>query len=354
MSAKRTPETLPLWTCCAEASRAPTSAPPARGPDSPEPALGSGTSSAALPGGFRPPLVVVENVASGERRWLPFVRADLEALGYVVDAHKISAADVGAPHRRARIFLVAYRDGQRVQARPAGFPGEERAGRAEPRRGGGDGLADATGEGLEGRGLRGSASERGLHVADTDGERVRLDEQRMPARRAGGVRDGGDAVASHDGDDVAHTDARGLSRVRGRGQLDGRERAACGHHVDRRGGPGRAPPLGRAAAQPSLGGSVDGVPNRLDGRADRTVLPVRWPAGPGAYQHDWEPPRAIWRNSVADHEAALAALGNAVSPQQSREVGRVIVGLPSVLRECGGPAAAARRKAAVNVSVGSA
>lgn len=61
-----------------------------------------------------PPLVVVENVASGARRWLPHVRKDLHVLGYRTRAFQISASDVGAPHLRRRVFVVAA-DPERVQ-----------------------------------------------------------------------------------------------------------------------------------------------------------------------------------------------------------------------------------------------
>jgi DNA (cytosine-5)-methyltransferase 1 len=55
-----------------------------------------------------PSCVVVENVASGKNRWLPTVRRDLYMLGYRTRALRIDASDVGAPHARARIFVVGY------------------------------------------------------------------------------------------------------------------------------------------------------------------------------------------------------------------------------------------------------
>lgn len=59
----------------------------------------------------QPPIVVVENVSSGARRWLPMVRGHLRMLGYRTRAMGIAAADVGAPHIRKRIFVLAYSDG---------------------------------------------------------------------------------------------------------------------------------------------------------------------------------------------------------------------------------------------------
>lgn len=54
-----------------------------------------------------PRVVVVENVASGARRWLCSVRSDLHALGYRTRAIRLGACDVGAPHRRFRVFVLA-------------------------------------------------------------------------------------------------------------------------------------------------------------------------------------------------------------------------------------------------------
>jgi len=65
---------------------------------------------------LRPCWVVVENVASGKARWLCEVRSGLRDAGYRTAAVALSAADVGAPHRRARIFVV----GHSVRARREG------------------------------------------------------------------------------------------------------------------------------------------------------------------------------------------------------------------------------------------
>lgn len=56
---------------------------------------------------IRPMWVVVENVASGARAWVDPVSDGLAELGYAVLPVPLAAADVGAPHERARVFLVA-------------------------------------------------------------------------------------------------------------------------------------------------------------------------------------------------------------------------------------------------------
>ena len=56
---------------------------------------------------LRPEWVVVENVASGAAAWVDAVLAGLGEQGYACLPIPIAAADVGAPHERARIFVVA-------------------------------------------------------------------------------------------------------------------------------------------------------------------------------------------------------------------------------------------------------
>ncbi len=64
---------------------------------------------------MQPTWVVVENVASGAKRWLPHVRRDLHMLGYRTRAYALSAADVGAPHLRRRIFVVAHSEREPIR-----------------------------------------------------------------------------------------------------------------------------------------------------------------------------------------------------------------------------------------------
>lgn len=75
-------------------------------------------------GELRPSLVIVENVASGKGRWLCAVRSGLHALGYRTRAVQVSAADVGLPHRRERIFVVAYANSERLDRGPVLFAAE--------------------------------------------------------------------------------------------------------------------------------------------------------------------------------------------------------------------------------------
>jgi len=58
---------------------------------------------------MRPRWVVVENVASGANKWVDTVRRGLERIGYGSLPIPIAASDLGAPHERARVFIIAAR-----------------------------------------------------------------------------------------------------------------------------------------------------------------------------------------------------------------------------------------------------
>lgn len=59
---------------------------------------------------LRPGTVVLENVAAHLGRGFDVVAEDLAALGYRVEWTTVRASDIGAPHRRERLFIVATPD----------------------------------------------------------------------------------------------------------------------------------------------------------------------------------------------------------------------------------------------------
>ena len=52
--------------------------------------------------------IIVENVHHTWRRWVPVVRQNLDDIGYGSVPLRLSAADVGAWHRRRRVFILAH------------------------------------------------------------------------------------------------------------------------------------------------------------------------------------------------------------------------------------------------------
>lgn len=243
-------------------------------------------------GELRPRGLVIENVASGAKAWLPQILADLAAAGYRARALGVGARDVGAPHRRARIFVVAVAnaDGAGRLGEGPGVSGvAQDASRARPRgdarRGGKGGAAMADPDSERPRGLGGlldgeRAAQRGdadgcgpgPRVADPDSEQLRIEQQRRrPGRRSMGVRDPRRAES----------------------------------------GDGRA-----GAAEPAMGRGTHGLSDRLDAH--------RWPAGRGVEQHAWEPARTVAPRSMPDRGARCTALGNAVVPQCAAIAGMVL------------------------------
>lgn len=61
-------------------------------------------------GEIRPELVVLENVARHIKDGFETVRSDLLGMGYRLNAGLFSAAEIGAPHERLRLFAVARRE----------------------------------------------------------------------------------------------------------------------------------------------------------------------------------------------------------------------------------------------------
>ena len=63
---------------------------------------------ARLIGELRPRVVFVENVSALLSRGLDVVLGDLASIGYDAEWHCIPASAIGAPHRRDRIWIIAY------------------------------------------------------------------------------------------------------------------------------------------------------------------------------------------------------------------------------------------------------
>lgn len=73
----------------------------------------------------QPTFVFWENVGGAVSLALKTVEADLAALGYRTEACTVNASDVGAPHRRTRLFVLAYSDALR-QPQPQRIVQEQR------------------------------------------------------------------------------------------------------------------------------------------------------------------------------------------------------------------------------------
>ena len=303
---------------------------------------------------IRPAYLVIENVASGAKRWLPTVVQELRDRGYRPRAVPLGAVDVGAPHRRLRVFVVADRDDQRQQGErrgglldgvgkalghdahgrgnggerqgmadaasggrqagsgePAGA-GQARIGRASAGRGGA--LSDALGGELRqqpGRsGGTNRAGARGAAVADGEREGLEVECEQQARRQQQAPERGGEAGGAAELGDTAESRR---ARANGCGGSPGERRSSL---LAERSGAAAASD-GRTP-QSGVGSAARGLPFDVAGCA--------FPAGRGEAQHDWEAPRAVPKEvAVPERPAKLRATGNCVVPQCSLVVGRVLI-----------------------------
>lgn len=126
-------------------------------------------------GALRPRIVVLENVAGHLTLGGPGVIAEIAGLGYGARWGVVRASDAGAPHRRARLFIVATPDTGSGQLPWTAAAGD---GLREPAKRGRVAAADADEPGSQGRGEQTRADE-GRQTAHA---------RRQPAtRRSAGV-----------------------------------------------------------------------------------------------------------------------------------------------------------------------
>lgn len=76
---------------------------------------------ARLIGELLPRFVIIENSPKLRARGLRTVLADLNEIGFDAEWHCIPAAHVGAPHRRDRIWIIAYRKSDPLGANTDGI-----------------------------------------------------------------------------------------------------------------------------------------------------------------------------------------------------------------------------------------
>lgn len=219
---------------------------------------------------LRPSLVLVENVPE-LAAYLGHVLGPLAELGFDAEWGLFSAAEVGAPHRRERMFILAYARGYRfpdAQQPLAGF-GEPATGSRND--GGAENVPNADGVRLAG-GVAAEVAAIARHVlADADSER------REACRHEGDSDDGAVRVGA---ERPRHIQTPPLPGGSARGRSSAHVGDAKGQRRDAaRGDAGeeRRPPTSDDAgrwwsAEPNVGRVVDGLSSRLDARRRRARL----------------------------------------------------------------------------------
>lgn len=254
-----------------------------------------------------PRWVVLENVPGllsvEAGRLFGTVLWNLAQSGYDAGWQVHSATDVGAPHLRERVFIVAY-------ARRERQPGGRVSGRTAP-------LGEIFNDGPSGSSAVVHAER--ARRAGVENVATGNDEHGTAPRWQEGAswlgQSGQDmADPNHNRQPQSH---RGISKERQRISNSGVGLAdASGERLslwERTAGERPQPPTARSAArqtQSGLGRVFDGLSSWLD---------RRWPARPSEAQHEWEPPR-VTQERVANRGARLKALGNAVVPAQAASI----------------------------------
>lgn len=248
---------------------------------------------ARIVGELRPQWVVVENVASGAKRWVDAIITGLEQLGYEALPIPLSAAAVGAPHLRNRIFVVAYSNSERWrEGRPWGVGSRGEGWRPDAQTRAVDGHADGDGQhavAVDGE-VEGQRSDTGAST-DADSDELRQQQGRSGGARGARATEPGGAGESREAADTAGA---------------GQSRSVVASGEAQRPVPAERPWAADTMPQPAIHRVDDGV-SAVVGRR-RSAARLR-----GA--------------SRRTHE--LRALGNGVVPQCAEVVGWVIRELAS-------------------------
>jgi len=224
---------------------------------------------------LKPALVFCENVSAHLANGFPAVKADLESLGYRVEAGIFSAAEVGAPHVRERLFFLAQ------LSDPSGGPGSAGAERSRRQEG-----ADACGGGT-----RPELAHNQGHGRDEWGAESERQQGRLGTTGSGAGLEHSDSSLSHRRPDQQERQAQGGITSCGTGGTE----------------------LGNAYSA-----GLEGSGHECAASYGRNKWP--WPAGRGAEQYAWEQPRIIKSglgratDGLGARNEQLYMLGNGVVP----------------------------------------
>jgi len=244
---------------------------------------------ARIIGEVEPPFIFLENVAHHLRLGFPEVASGLVGMGYRLAAGLFTAAEVGAPHKRERLFILAIREGDQL-ADPARLLRDPLE-RWKPH-GDAAALANATGErereqadetdALTRSGqARDEPGDLGCDVADPADRQLPEPGCRAARREGSGPNGAGLADADGDGREQTERGQPQISRPEQRkphvDDADGAGPQGRGDHIGEHAGERPAWPPGpgdadgwarylRAApdAEPNIRRGADGLAHRVD------------------------------------------------------------------------------------------
>lgn len=259
----------------------------------------------------KPVCCFFENVSGHLTLGFEQVAQSLRAMGYAVEAGIFTAEEVGAPHKRARLFILAIlADANHSERRTFGKWRNSTSSRKGALHGVwtedaggfakcGQELADTLGNGT-----RAVAGNIGCEGQKNEGEMEREGREGSFGERSRGYAgDGGSEMADAAGEIRSGTGSGegGQSGIGGQqvgdapGNNERRERIRSEGQREPTGGSGSE----GAMLDDTIGQRLEGQPGN-DSRTQRWAQPGGsiassglWPAGPGQPQYDWEEPRTM-------------------------------------------------------------
>jgi len=232
---------------------------------------------------LRPKFVLVENVSALLTRGLDIVLGDLAQVGYDAEWHCITAASVGAPHRRDRIFILAYSNSRRRcreerfrESNSSAMPGQEQ-----------NGISNKNGEGCRNREVAYANGSRPFHR--------QLEKQSAEAREYA------QCEPSECCEDVADSDSNGEKWRRQESIMEGSTKVsnANGERLQRY--------------------------RRLEEAQKQAAAELtKYRFSTGAAQWSVEPSVGRVANGISSRVDRIKCLGNAVVPQVAQFVGKRI------------------------------
>lgn len=265
-----------------------------------------------------------ENVSGHLTLGFDVVKAELEEMGYFVEAGIYTAEEVGAPHRRERLFILAIR---------VGDTGHDSTVRHDTRTGGEIRM------GVEGDILLHIGRSKEEYLSDTSSTRVADDTlEHSQSRRDGGV---SDTVSQREGcrltgggaDDRRANELANTNNNRLDGAENGKSLVEGGNGDETRQNEFQQSERRSSDRTDEELADTSSARNqirisrqkqrdeRVSGEFNNNSTEHRFPAGQGLYQHPWEEPRTIESsleytiNGYNFTEDLHRAIGNSVVEQ---------------------------------------
>lgn len=260
-----------------------------------------------------PKYVLVENVPGllsvHSGREFGTILKDLATVGYDVEWNMLSAAGIGAPHLRKRIFVVAYRNNNRCEGEE--IPDKQRREEISESSGGSSIVADTIGK----RRKKGCNGESGPIDSNGTSKRAeRWDDKKLADTASKGLK-------GSSGKEFQQIQSmQGGSKLSDPNQFyDNGGRYGTGTIFGKRPETSQIQECRQWISEPFMGGVVDGLSDRLDNSGARDFCKDWFLKG-----HEKEEVTRV-AVGIRNRIDRLKCVGNAVVPQVAQYIGELIL-----------------------------